>query len=70
MLIFDPIEETQGFFFHGMKQKSRDIAKKTNKEMQFMFDRIFDNDADNTYVYENTTQGIVTSLLEGYNCSG
>lgn len=70
MLVFDPKEETQGFFFHGVKQKARDIAKRTNKEMQFFFDRVFSNEASNTDLYEGTTEGIISTLLDGYNCSG
>uniref|UniRef100_A0A1B6FS76 Kinesin-like protein n=1 Tax=Cuerna arida TaxID=1464854 RepID=A0A1B6FS76_9HEMI len=69
MLIFDPKEETEGFFFHGVKQKTRDIAKRTNKEMQFIFDRVFSSDANNMEVYEGTTEGIISNILEGYNCS-
>lgn len=70
MLVFDPKEETQGFFFHGVKQKARDLAKRTNKEMQFFFDRVFGNEASNADLYQGTTEGIISTLLDGYNCSG
>lgn len=70
MLVFDPKEETEGFFFHGVKQKARDIAKRPNKEMQFIFDRVFGMEATNLEVYSGTTKGIISTLLEGYNCSG
>ncbi|KAG8297617.1 hypothetical protein J6590_031660 [Homalodisca vitripennis] len=69
MLIFDPKEDTEGFFFHGVKQKTRDIAKRTNKEMQFIFDRVFSGEANNMDVYAGTTEGIISNILEGYNCS-
>lgn len=68
--MFDPKEETQGFFFHGVKQKARDLAKRTNKEMQFFFDRVFGNEASNADLYQGTTEGIISTLLDGYNCSG
>uniref|UniRef100_A0A1B6M212 Kinesin-like protein n=2 Tax=Graphocephala atropunctata TaxID=36148 RepID=A0A1B6M212_9HEMI len=69
MLIFDPKEETEGFFFHGVKQNPRDIAKRKNKEMQFVFDRVFSGEANNVEVYEGTTEKIISNILEGYNCS-
>lgn len=70
LLVFDPKEETEDFFFHGKKQNIRDIAKKANKEMEFVFDRVFRSDANNLDVYSGTTKGIITTFLEGYNCSG
>ncbi|XP_054276265.1 kinesin-like protein KIF18A isoform X2 [Macrosteles quadrilineatus] len=69
ILIFDPKEESEGFFFHGVKQKSRDIAKKQNKDMEFAFDRVFSGISTNEEVYQETTKGIITTLLDGYNCS-
>jgi len=69
VLIFDPKEEMKGFFFHGVKQKGRDIAKKTNKNMQFMFDSVFNEESTNVEVYQGSTQAIINTLLEGYNCS-
>lgn len=70
MLIFDPKEEEEQFFFHGQKQKARDICKKANKEMEFVFNKVFSPEATNNEVFESSTKNIITSLLEGYNCSG
>ncbi|KAJ8967071.1 hypothetical protein NQ317_018652, partial [Molorchus minor] len=37
MLIFDPKEDAQAFFFHGIQQRGRDLLKKSNKDLQFIF---------------------------------
>lgn len=70
MLIFDPKEEAQPFFFHGSRQHCRDIQKKQNKDLDFGFDQVFDSDSSNEAVFEGSTKDIVKSLLDGYNCSG
>lgn len=70
MLIFDPKENDQPFFFHGMKQRMRDITKKQNKEMQFFFDRVYGSQSSNEDVFSNSIHGIFDPLLDGYNCSG
>ncbi|XP_017892310.1 kinesin-like protein KIF18A [Ceratina calcarata] len=69
MLIFDPKEEDNPFFYHGVAQKSRDLLKKQNKELQFIFDRIFDKSSNNCDVFEGSTRDLINSLLDGYNCS-
>ncbi|XP_076755580.1 kinesin-like protein KIF18A isoform X2 [Xylocopa sonorina] len=69
MLIFDPKEEENPFFYHGVAQKSRDLLKKQNKELQFIFDRIFDMPSNNTDVFEGSTKDLICNLLDGYNCS-
>jgi kinesin family protein 18/19 len=70
MLIFDPKENEQPFFFHGTKQRSRDITKKQNKEINFVFDRVYAAESTNLDVFETSICGIFGPLLEGYNCSG
>lgn len=69
-LEFDPKESGQPFFFHGVKQKMRDINKKQNKEMKFVFDRIYGEECTNDDVYNESIKNLLPSLLEGYNCSG
>lgn len=69
MLIFDPKERETPFFFHNVAQKSRDMLKKQNKQLQFIFDRIFSTTSTNTNVFEGSTKNLITSLLDGYNCS-
>ncbi|KOC61481.1 Kinesin-like protein KIF18A [Habropoda laboriosa] len=69
MLIFDPKTEENPFFYHGVAQKGRDLLKKQNKELQFIFDKIFNMQSDNTDVFEGSTKELICNLLDGYNCS-
>uniref|UniRef100_A0A6V7I6L9 Kinesin motor domain-containing protein n=1 Tax=Bracon brevicornis TaxID=1563983 RepID=A0A6V7I6L9_9HYME len=69
MLIFDPKEEENPFFYRGVAQKGRDLLKKQNKELQFIFDKVFGMDSSNEEVFDGTTKDIISDLLEGYNCS-
>nr|XP_033331063.1 kinesin-like protein KIF18A [Megalopta genalis] len=69
MLIFDPKEEENPFFYHGIAQKGRDFLRKQNKELQFIFDKIFNMDSTNSDVFEGSTKDLIASLLDGYNCS-
>jgi len=69
MLIFDPKEKTASFFFHNVAQKGRDMLKKQNKQLQFIFDRVFDSVSTNVDVFEGSTKSLINSLLDGYNCS-
>lgn len=69
MLIFDPKEQATPFFFHNVAQKGRDMLKKQNKQLQFIFDRVFDSTTTNTDVFEGSTKNLIGSLLDGYNCS-
>jgi len=69
MLIFDPKEKTASFFFHNVAQKGRDMLKKQNKQLQFIFDRVFNSMSTNVDVFEGSTKSLINSLLDGYNCS-
>lgn len=69
MLIFDPKEQATPFFFHNVAQKGRDMLKKQNKQLQFIFDRVFDSTSTNTDVFEGSTKSLINNLLDGYNCS-
>lgn len=69
LLIFDPVEDSQPFFYHGIKQKGRDLLKKANKNMQFTFDRVFGFASTNEDVFGDTTKTLIKSLMDGYNCS-
>ncbi|XP_076649497.1 kinesin-like protein KIF18A [Halictus rubicundus] len=69
MLIFDPKEEENPFFYHGVAQKGRDLLRKQNKELQFIFDKIFNMHSTNSDVFEGSTKDLIASLLDGYNCS-
>lgn len=69
MLIFDPKEESKAFFYQGVQQKHRDILKKANKHLEFMFDRVFDPTTTNEAIFQETTLSLIESLMNGYNCS-
>lgn len=70
MLVFDPEEEDANqFFYHGVKQRGRDFLKKPNKNMQFLFDRVFGFDSSNEEVFHHSTRDLISVLMDGYNCS-
>lgn len=67
MMVFDPKVDDQEYYYHGRKYK--EIGSKPNKNLQFVFDRVFDEDNTNLQVYEETTKSFVDSLLNGFNCT-
>ncbi|XP_067012644.2 uncharacterized protein [Anabrus simplex] len=69
MLIFDPKESEEPFFVGGIQQKNRNMLKRKNREMQFVFDRVFGFSASNQEVFEGSTKELIKSLLDGFNCS-
>ncbi|XP_047479643.1 uncharacterized protein LOC125032518 [Penaeus chinensis] len=69
MMVFDPKEEQDEFFFRGVRQRTRDLNKRQNKEQKFVFERVFGEDSTNEQIYEETTRDLVDTLLNGYNCS-
>lgn len=69
MLVFDPKEEARPFFYQGVQQPNNNFLKRANKELKFVFDNVCGMNATNNDVFETTTKDILTSLMEGYNCS-
>ncbi|XP_011858826.1 PREDICTED: LOW QUALITY PROTEIN: kinesin-like protein KIF18A [Vollenhovia emeryi] len=69
MLIFDPKEHETPFFFRNVPQKGRDMLKRQNKQLPFIFDQVFDLASSNADVFEGSTKSVISSLLDGYNCS-
>lgn len=69
MLVFDPEEESQPFFYHGVQQRGRDLLRRANKNMQFLFDKVFDSETCNNDVFKHSTYDLISSLMDGYNCS-
>ncbi|XP_053138807.1 kinesin-like protein KIF18A [Hemicordylus capensis] len=68
MLVFDPkVEEVS--FFHGKKLPYRDLNKRQNKDLKFMFDAVFDENASQLEVFECTTKIVLDGFLNGYNCT-
>lgn len=69
MLVFDPKEEMRPFFYQGVQQPNKNFLKRANKELKFVFDHVYGRNATNQDVFETTTKDMLTSLMEGYNCS-
>ncbi|XP_035376866.1 kinesin-like protein KIF18A [Electrophorus electricus] len=68
MLIFDPKEE-EVTFFRGQRVGNRDVRKRANKDLKFVFDHVFGEDSSQVDVFESTTKGVVDGVLNGYNCT-
>ncbi|EFX74314.1 hypothetical protein DAPPUDRAFT_129226 [Daphnia pulex] len=69
LLVFDPKDEDDNFFYHGVKQNNRDFTKKAHKDAHFAFDAVFAPESTNEEVFEGTTKAVVDAVLEGFNCS-
>jgi len=70
MLIFDPKNDEDDFFFHGKKQnRQRDLNKAVRKDHTFTFDVVFGPTSNNEDVFVSTTKDLVDVLFDGYNCS-
>uniref|UniRef100_A0ACB8G3P6 Kinesin-like protein kif18a n=1 Tax=Sphaerodactylus townsendi TaxID=933632 RepID=A0ACB8G3P6_9SAUR len=68
MLVFDPkVEEVS--FFHGKKLPHRDLNRKLNKDLKFVFDAVFDENSSQLEVFEHTTKTMLDGFLNGYNCT-
>ncbi|XP_069761279.1 kinesin-like protein KIF18A isoform X2 [Narcine bancroftii] len=66
MLVFDPKEEEIGFLCHPKVQRYNLHNK--NKDLQFVFDHVFDDNASQLDVFEET-KSILESAFNGYNCT-
>ncbi|NWU62971.1 KI18A protein, partial [Pterocles burchelli] len=68
ILVFDPKEE-EVTFFHGKRLTHRDISKRQQKDLKFVFDAVFAESSSQLEVFENTTKAVIDSFLNGYNCT-
>uniref|UniRef100_H3B8Z8 Kinesin-like protein n=1 Tax=Latimeria chalumnae TaxID=7897 RepID=H3B8Z8_LATCH len=69
MLVFDPDEaedESMGVF---SRFKGHLATKQKGKDLKFVFDRVFSENASQLEVFEFTTKNILDGVLNGYNCS-
>ena|SRR5579871_5285874 len=64
--IFDPPEENPIARFG---QKIIGPQGKKQKDMRFGFDRVFDENATQGEVYEQTTKNLLDSVLDGFNAT-
>ncbi|XP_063378735.1 kinesin-like protein KIF18A isoform X2 [Cydia fagiglandana] len=69
MLVFDPKEEMRPFFYQGVQQPTKNVLRRVNKELKFVFDNVCGQTATNKDIFELTTKDVLASLMEGYNCS-
>lgn len=69
MLIFDPKEEDLSCFA-SQRVRNRNINKKANKDLKFVFDHVFDENSTQDDVFENTTKGVLDGVMNGFNCTG
>lgn len=70
VLVFDPKEQGSPEYGYRRRRRQRDIRRRQNKDLRFAFDYVFGPRSKNHEVYEQTTKQIVSSFLNGYNCSG
>uniref|UniRef100_A0A8C7Y0M7 Kinesin-like protein n=1 Tax=Oryzias sinensis TaxID=183150 RepID=A0A8C7Y0M7_9TELE len=68
MLIFDPKEENLSCF-GPQRVRNRNINKRANKDLKFVFDRVFDENSTQVEVFENTTKGVLDGVMNGFNCT-
>ncbi|XP_028650066.2 LOW QUALITY PROTEIN: kinesin-like protein KIF18A [Erpetoichthys calabaricus] len=68
MLVFDPKEEELSFF-QSRKASNRDITRKANKDAQFVFDNVFDENSTQADIFDNLMKGMLDGFLNGYNCT-
>ncbi|KAI1295387.1 Kinesin-like protein KIF18A [Halotydeus destructor] len=67
LLVFDPVVQDDEYFYKGRTYK--EVGKKANKNLQFVFDQVFDDQATNLQVFESVTKSTISSFLDGYNCA-
>ncbi|XP_074774099.1 kinesin-like protein KIF18A [Athene noctua] len=68
ILVFDPKDEEVSFF-HGKRLTHRDINKRKNKDLKFVFDAVFAESSSQLEVFEHTTKSLIDGFLNGYNCT-
>ncbi|XP_025897027.1 kinesin-like protein KIF18A [Nothoprocta perdicaria] len=68
LLVFDPKEEEVSFF-HGKRLAHRDINKRKQKDLKFVFDAVFAESSSQLEVFEHTTKSVLDGFLNGYNCT-
>ncbi|XP_075044116.1 kinesin-like protein KIF18A [Mixophyes fleayi] len=68
ILVFDPKVEVVTFF-QGRSRANRDVAKKKNKDIKFVYDGVFDENSTQQEVFDQTTRIVLDGVLNGYNCT-
>ncbi|GAB0098625.1 Kinesin-like protein [Sergentomyia squamirostris] len=68
-ILFDPEDDDDEFFYHGSKVNHRDVTKRVRKKLPMEYDHVFGDSSTNDDIYDSCMKPLITSLLEGYNCS-
>ncbi|WPK22974.1 hypothetical protein PUMCH_000197 [Australozyma saopauloensis] len=68
MLIFDP-PDTSPLVSMQRKLFPNPRLRTKIRDCRFVFDRLFDDDATQQQVYENTTKPLLDSIIDGYNAT-
>ncbi|XP_045887817.1 kinesin-like protein KIF18A [Micropterus dolomieu] len=68
MLIFDPKEEDVSCF-GSQRVRNRNINKRANKDLKFVFDHVFSENSTQVDIFENTTKGVLDGVMNGFNCT-
>lgn len=71
MLIFDPKEQDISCFgSQRVRNRNRDVNKRANKDLKFVFDQVFSESSTQVDIFENTTKGVLDGVMNGFNCTG
>jgi len=70
VIVFDPKIQRSPEHPRGRKRSFRDMTKRVNRNVYFAFDRVFDEMASNSEVFNYTAEAVVTDVLNGYNACG
>ncbi|XP_075966288.1 kinesin-like protein KIF18A [Anarhichas minor] len=68
MLIFDPKEEDTSCF-GSQRGRNRNVSKKANKDLKFVFDHVFGENSTQDDIFDSTTKGVLDSVMNGFNCT-
>ncbi|XP_054474365.1 kinesin-like protein KIF18A [Anoplopoma fimbria] len=68
MLIFDPKEQDTSCF-GSRSVRNRNINRKANKDLKFVFDHVFGENSTQDDIFESTTKGVLDGVMNGFNCT-
>ncbi|XP_033846857.1 kinesin-like protein KIF18A [Periophthalmus magnuspinnatus] len=68
MLIFDP-KQPDVSCFGSQRVRNRDVNKRPNKDLKFVFDHVFGENSTQVDIFENTTKAIIDGVMNGFNCT-
>ncbi|XP_053283350.1 kinesin-like protein KIF18A [Pleuronectes platessa] len=68
MLVFDPKEQDISCF-GTQRLRNRNVNKRANKDLKFVFDHVFDENSTQDDIFQSTTKGILDGVMNGFNCT-